>query len=200
MKKGIVGTILSLLLFNLFGPLYAADYPITSWLGIEQGLSNNSVRCIYQDQKGFLWFGTYDGLNRYDAYAFKVFRNNFNNPFSLNNNFINAIDEDNNGNIWVATRQGVAVYHSLSNNFTPVYYTAPNAAPVKLTGVIRDIERDARGNMFVGTADMGLVFCAAADSIGIRIPVEGQTPEQVLDIASVKKGKDNSIWVFVRSR
>src|SRR4051812_19191513 len=120
MKPGIVKTIVfSLLLFNLFRPLYATDYPITSYLGIEQGLSNNSVRCIYQDQKGFLWFGTYEGLNRYDAYTFKVFRNNFNNPFSLPNNFINAIDEDNNGNIWVGTRQGVAVYRSLANNFTP---------------------------------------------------------------------------------
>src|SRR5690348_12384055 len=144
MKTGVVKTIvLWLLLFNLFKPLFAADYPITSWLGIEQGLSNNSVRCIYQDKKGFLWFGTYDGLNRYDACTFKVFRNNFNNPSSLPNNFINAIDEDNNGNIWVATRQGVVVYHSLSNSFIPVYCKTPNATPVKLTNVIRDIERDA---------------------------------------------------------
>src|SRR5690348_8942818 len=140
MKTGVVKTIaLSLLLFNPFKPMYAADYPITSWLGIEQGLSNNSVRCIYQDQKGFLWFGTYDGLNRYDAYNFKVFRNNFNNPSSLTNNFINAIDEDKNGNIWVGTRQGVAVYRTLTNNFSDVYYRGANGAPVKLTSVIRDI-------------------------------------------------------------
>jgi signal transduction histidine kinase/ligand-binding sensor domain-containing protein/DNA-binding response OmpR family regulator len=201
MKTGIVKTIvLWLLLFNLFRPLFAADYPITSWLGIEQGLSNNSVRCIYQDKKGFLWFGTYDGLNRYDAYAFKVFRNNFNNPSSLPNNFINAIDEDNNGNIWVATRQGAVVYHSLSNSFSPVYCKAPNATAVKLTNVIRDLERDAAGNMFVGTADMGLVFCTAGDSIGSRIPIAGLPEVQGLDIASIKKGNDNSIWVFVRSR
>lgn len=201
MKTGIVKTIvLWLLLFNLFTPLFAADYPITSWLGIEQGLSNNSVRCIYQDKKGFLWFGTYDGLNRYDAYTFKIFRNNFNNGSSLPNNFINAIDEDNNGNIWVATRQGVAVYHSLSNSFTPVYNKVLNAAPVKLINVIRDIERDSAGNMFIGTADRGLVFCSAADSMGIGIPIAGQPETQGLDIASVKKGGDNSMWVFVRGK
>jgi signal transduction histidine kinase/ligand-binding sensor domain-containing protein/DNA-binding response OmpR family regulator len=201
MKIGIVKTIvLSLLFIDLFGPLYATDYPITSYLGIEQGLSHNSVRCIYQDQKGFLWFGTYDGLNRYDGYAFKVFRNNFSNPLSLPNNFINVIDEDNNGNIWVGTRQGVAVYRSLANNFTPVYYKASNGAPVKLTTVIRDIERDAAGNMLIATADVGLVFCTAGDSIGIRIPLDGEAVNQPIDIASIKRGTDKTIWVFVRAK
>jgi signal transduction histidine kinase/ligand-binding sensor domain-containing protein/DNA-binding response OmpR family regulator len=200
MKIGIVKTIvLLLLLVNPFSSLYAADYPITSYLGIEQGLSNNSVRCIYQDRKGFLWFGTYDGLNRYDGYTFKVFRNNFNNPLSLPNNFINVIDEDNNGNIWVGTRQGVAVYRSLANNFTPVYYKGSNGAPVKLTSVIRDIERDADGNMFVASIDMGLVFCAAGDSIGFRVPVESEAG-QVADVASIKTGADKTVWAFVRGK
>ncbi|MET3886702.1 two-component regulator propeller domain-containing protein [Niastella sp. OAS944] len=201
MKTGIVRTIaLSLLLFNLFKPSFAADYPITSWLGIEQGLSNNSVRCIYQDKKGFLWFGTYDGLNRYDAYTFKVFRNNFNNTSSLPNNFINAIDEDNNGNIWVATRQGVAVYHPLANNFTPIYYKAGNNTPVKLTSVIRDIERDGNGNMLIGTIDMGVVFCAAGDSVGVRLATDAQAAGENLEIASIKKGADKTVWVFIRGK
>lgn len=193
-------TVLLLLLFNLFAPLYATDYPITSYLSIDQGLSNNSVRCIYQDQKGFLWFGTYDGLNRYDAYTFKVFRNNYNNPFSLPNNFINAIDEDNNGNIWVGTRQGVAVYHPLSNNFTAVYYKAAQGAPLKLTNVIRDIERDADGNMFIGVNDLGLVFCAAGDSVAVPVPIDGDNAGQVVEVASIRRGMDKTIWVFIRAK
>ncbi|OQP57749.1 hypothetical protein A3860_08975 [Niastella vici] len=191
---------MSLLLINLFRPLYATDYPITSYLGIEQGLSNNSVRCIFQDQKGFVWFGTYDGLNRYDAYNFKVFRNNFNNPLSLPNNFINAIDEDNIGNIWVGTRQGVAVYHSLANSFTPVYYKTGKGPLVKLTNVIRDLESDGDGNMFIGTIDAGVYFCAAGDSVCVRVPMDGEAAGQVLDIASIKKGTDKTIWVFVRAK
>ena len=67
----------ALVCFSFISVLHASDSIPVQYLGIEQGLSNNSVRCIYQDQKGFLWFGTYDGLNRYDAYTFKVFRNNF---------------------------------------------------------------------------------------------------------------------------
>ena len=56
-----------------------AGVPVSACLGIDQGLSNNFVRCVYQDKNGFMWFGTYDGLNRYDGYEFKIFRNNFKN-------------------------------------------------------------------------------------------------------------------------
>jgi len=54
--------------------LFASGFPVSTYLGIDQGLSNNSVRCIFQDHEGFMWFGTYDGLNRYDGYQFKIFR------------------------------------------------------------------------------------------------------------------------------
>src|SRR5881398_1879179 len=65
-----------------------------TYLGIEQGLSNNSVRCVFQDHKGFMWFGTYDGLNRYDGNSFKVYRNNFSDSSSLVNNWVLTINED----------------------------------------------------------------------------------------------------------
>src|SRR2546430_15252888 len=100
--------------FSFISPLSAFYYPPITYLGIEQGLSNNSVRCIYQDHKGFMWFGTYDGLNRYDGYGFKVFRNKFNNPASLVNNWVNAIAEDHNGNSWIGTRQGISIYREMS--------------------------------------------------------------------------------------
>src|SRR2546423_15500876 len=91
-------------LFTLYA--FASGHPVSTYLGIDQGLSNNSVRCIYQDKKGFMWFGTYDGLNRYYGYEFKIFRNSFKNNQSLINNWINAIGEDTKGNLWIGTRQG----------------------------------------------------------------------------------------------
>ena len=102
-----------------------AGYPVSAYLGIDQGLSNNFVRCIYQDKNGFMWFGTYDGLNRYDGYEFKTFRNNFKNNRSLINNWINAISEDAKSDLWVGTRQGACVYQRLSNNFSFLYYYTP---------------------------------------------------------------------------
>ncbi len=72
MSHKAIGTLSLLLLLAL--RLFAYDYPV-KYLGIDQGLSNNVVITIYQDYKGFMWFGTYDGLNRYDGYGFKIFRN-----------------------------------------------------------------------------------------------------------------------------
>ena len=51
----------------------AQTIDLVKYIGIEHGLSNNAVTSIYQDHNGFMWFGTYDGLNRYDGYTFKIF-------------------------------------------------------------------------------------------------------------------------------
>ena len=73
--------------------LIAQDLPV-KYLGIDQGLSNNSVISIYQDTKGFMWFGTYDGLNRYDGYDFQVFRNQIGDTTSLQGNTIYTVCGD----------------------------------------------------------------------------------------------------------
>ena len=62
-------------------------------LGLEQGLSQSSVLCIMQDHTGFMWFGTKDGLNRYDGNSFKIFQYKYDDPTSLGNNVINSLFE-----------------------------------------------------------------------------------------------------------
>ena len=201
MKFVSIKRILFVVQFFVNSWLIAADYPITSYLGIEQGLSNNSVRCIYQDKKGFMWFGTYDGLNRYDGYTFKVFRNNFTDPGSLVNNWINAIDEDANGNIWIGTRQGVCIYRGLFNRFSSVRYTSLHKKTSKVTSVIRDIERDEKGNMFIGTADAGLIFVSNGDTSGFQVPFENLGVHGLsLDVPAIKRSAGNNMWVFIRDK
>jgi ligand-binding sensor domain-containing protein/signal transduction histidine kinase len=75
-------------------------------ISIEQGLSQSSVRVIFQDRRGFLWFGTEDGLNRYDGYTFKIYKPDPDVPNSLSDRWITSIVEDKEGYLWIATRQG----------------------------------------------------------------------------------------------
>ncbi len=75
-------------------------------ISIEQGLSQSSVHVILQDSRGFMWFGTEDGLNRYDGYTFKTFKPDPDVPTSLSDRWINSIVEDRDGYLWIATRQG----------------------------------------------------------------------------------------------
>jgi len=80
-------------------------------------LSQSSVNCIMQDSKGFLWFGTQDGLNRYDGYKFNVYRNHSDDKNSISHNWIWNIFEDSDNNIWIATWHGLSRYNPNSNSF-----------------------------------------------------------------------------------
>ncbi len=75
-------------------------------IGNQQGLSQSTVLKIFQDKKGFLWFATRDGLNKYDGYNFTVYRHIFNNPNSLSSSNITCITEDQNENLWIGTADG----------------------------------------------------------------------------------------------
>jgi ligand-binding sensor domain-containing protein len=72
----------------------------------EAGLSQSNVTCILQDSRGFMWFGTRDGLNKYDSYQFTVYKNSVDDTSSISNNFITYIIEDKKGMIWIATWGG----------------------------------------------------------------------------------------------
>ncbi|MCD8742252.1 ATP-binding protein [Mucilaginibacter roseus] len=84
---------------------------------VEQGLSNNAVICSIMDSRGFMWFGTKDGLNRFDGYTFKTFRNDPNDKNTLGSNFISTLYEDDQGILWVGTENGLYRYDGESEHF-----------------------------------------------------------------------------------
>ena len=75
-------------------------------IGLKDGLSQSSGHCLLQDQQGFIWIGTEDGLNRYDGYTFQVYRHDKNDPHSISGNNITGLIQDKKGNIWITTRGG----------------------------------------------------------------------------------------------
>ena len=77
---------------------------------VADGLSSNTVYSIYQDRDGFMWFGTRNGLNRYDGYTFRVFRHLNNDPYSLPDNVVVNICESPEGKLWIKTEREYALF------------------------------------------------------------------------------------------
>src|ERR1700727_592275 len=75
-----------------------------SRLDFTNGLSNNHITSIYKDSRGFMWFGTMAGLDRYDGYEYKVFRHDQKDPHSIGDNYIEQIFEGPEGTMWVQSR------------------------------------------------------------------------------------------------
>jgi ligand-binding sensor domain-containing protein/signal transduction histidine kinase len=107
---------------------------------VENGLSNNTVFCSAQDQHGFMWLGTKDGLNRFDGYSFKVFRNDPKDSLSLGDNFIRTLFIDDRNTLYVGTRVGVHKYNAWLENFELILPSQEE---------VRDIKKDKHGNLWV---------------------------------------------------
>ena len=86
-------------------------------IGIEEGLSNESITTIFQDSKGYMWFGTMDGLNKYDGYTFTKYRFDPFDSNSLAQNFIYTIFEDKQGSIWIGTHEGLCRFDRSTEKF-----------------------------------------------------------------------------------
>jgi len=122
-------------------------------LTVENGLSNNYVNAVIQDQYGFMWFGTNDGLNRYDGYNFKIFRNDPDDSNSISDNGIQSLLEDRNGEIWIGTESGkLDKYNPRTEEFSHIEFQSN----INVNNGIESIYDDKIGNIWVGTHLEGL--------------------------------------------
>jgi ligand-binding sensor domain-containing protein/AraC-like DNA-binding protein len=125
-------------------------------LSVTDGLSQSSVLCILQDSKGFMWFGTEDGLNRYDGYGFKIFRPERGNPHSISNNIIPWIYQDSKEQLWIATNGGgLNRYDHHMERFIHYRYSPDNPNSLS-SDSLSYIYEDSSGTLWVGTGDGGL--------------------------------------------
>lgn len=112
----IKGIHLILFFFNLFFCLKNYSQSI-ELLGVEAGLSNNIVYDVAKDDKGFMWFATEKGLNRYNGYSFKKFNHNANDSTSISSNVCRNILKDKKGNLWIATKNGISLFDEITETF-----------------------------------------------------------------------------------
>ncbi|MXN93289.1 response regulator [Flavobacterium sp. Sd200] len=197
MKRLLLFVISILLLYSL--KVQCQELPLT-FLDITNGLSNNSVITMHQDNNGFMWFGTYDGLNRYDGYNFKVYRNRIGDTTSLISNTVYCIQADTKNNIWVGGSKGAAVLDQISGKFTPLTYSLGKKQKA-LSDITHQIKLIKNGNVLIATQKSGLIAfnknTHAGTLIELRVNNKRINSYDALAIEPVVNSK--FCWVFVKN-
>ncbi|MCF8297365.1 MAG: hypothetical protein K9J13_07490 [Saprospiraceae bacterium] len=151
--KRIITVILLLLIVCLINPNAYAQISRERFdkISVENGLSESIVTCIYQDSRGFMWFGTQNGLNRYDGYKFVIFRNNPKDSTSISGNYIRCIYEDRKGNFWVGTEMnGLNLFNKDLETFSTFKYDNKIKESLSSNSVFSILE-DSYGTLWIGT-------------------------------------------------
>lgn len=120
-----------------------------SFLNVNNGLSNNQVNAIVQDENGFIWVGTEDGLNRFDGFQCKTYKSQSDNNESIAFNRINRLYCDKNGDLWISyVGEGVSRYNYREDRF--IHYTFDNSESIFGPAPIRVFFEDNEGNLIIG--------------------------------------------------
>jgi ligand-binding sensor domain-containing protein len=170
-------------------------------LNIGDGLSQNTVRCIVQDRVGFMWFGTEDGLNRYDGDRFEVFRPNPDDSTSLSDGYITCLAMDAEYRLWIGTSAGLNVHDPLTGRFHRILSEPGDPYSLKHDSVTA-FYLDKSGDFWIGTArglnrlistDASSGFSCRFQSVG-HLPGDkaGPAGSQVVSITGDAKGR---LWI-----
>ena len=159
------------------------------------GLSQSTVNSIIKDKYGFMWFGTEDGLNRYDGYKFKVYRNSPNDKKSIRSNYIQAIYEDKSGNIWVGTLGSLCLYNRKSDSFST--FEVDEKDPTSMSNKsVTSIFEDKQDNLWVGTSwNLNLVDRKTKKVKRFASVENDPTTLSSNSILSIAEDSKNNLWV-----
>jgi signal transduction histidine kinase/CheY-like chemotaxis protein/ligand-binding sensor domain-containing protein len=159
------------------------------------GLSQNRGLAIYKDCKGFMWFGTLDGLNKYDGYKIIVYKKNPADSTSISNNFINTIYEDTDNNLWIGTAEGLNRYDGATDTFIRYMHDPANAETLS-DNRVNVIMEDKNGELWIGTSD-GLDRLDKKTKVFSHYKHDQNNPKSLSDsfIISLEEDKNGNFWV-----
>jgi ligand-binding sensor domain-containing protein/DNA-binding CsgD family transcriptional regulator len=154
-------------------------------LGLEEGLSNETVECFYQDYIGYMWVGTSNGLNRFDGYTFTKYFYQKSDTNSLINNSIQTVYEDRYKNLWIGTSSGLQLFNRNNESFT--YVPLPDGNfPIKA------IFQDNKDNLWLGTLGGGLYKYSYKKKC---LEVSEYTDIKNTSIDAIYEDKHGNIWI-----
>jgi len=166
-------------------------------LGSAEGLSQGSVMAIMQDAQGFMWFGTEDGLDRYDGYELRHFIHRPGDPSTLPTNWISALARDSAGTLWVGTDGGGLRWHdTAAGQFSPMT-TANDPGLGEAAGSIRLLFEDAQRRLWVATRSAGLQIIDPSRRSSRSLRHDPNEPASLSDdsVFAVTQDSHGTIWV-----
>ncbi|MCG6186156.1 hypothetical protein K5G00_02055 [Maribellus maritimus] len=166
---------------------------------LNDGLSNNQVRAILRDSRGFMWFGTDRGLNRFDGTNFKIYLNNLYDSTSIPFNSIDFLFEDIDQNIWIRSLQNFVIYDPKSESFKRAgNYYKNTSIPLN---TLQNLFKDSAGNMWFVNRDFGLYKYSPksekTDSIPYPPPPEKAGSNNYL--YGIDEDSQGNLWVISNS-
>ncbi len=173
MKKLLLRIFLFLLGAFFFQGMRASDFYFKSYK-VEDGLSQNTVFCVLQDQQGFIWLGTNDGLNRLDGYNFKVYRRS-NEPTSIGNSKISCMIETDDPYLYVGTAIGIYVYDPKKESFK--FFDKQTKTGTKIHSRINSIVADSQDRLWIATNEQGFFIYNRSTEELLQVQQEPDDPE-----------------------
>ena len=156
-------------------------------LTVENGLSQNAVLAIAQDNQGFMWIGTSNGLNRYDGYRFKVYQSRPNDSTTLTSNSMLSLLNDSKKNLWVGTYNGLNRYQPGPDHFKRI--VSPSKSPL----TYHCLYEDKKGNLWAGT-NAGLYKINANDQLELTDFVKSGQADS-WGVRALLEDRSGNFWI-----
>ncbi|NUO80400.1 histidine kinase, partial [candidate division KSB1 bacterium] len=198
MKRFIAGACSFFSAFLLLSALLHAQQHDLKFehFSIDDGLSHSKVNCIFQDNRGFLWVGTNEGLNKFDGYEFTVFRWRPENPKGLSAQIIRAVVQDRDGNLWIGTEgDGVNLFERDTESFR--HFTSDSSSEIRLSSHdVNSICEDTDGNLWLGTGNGLDLFDRRNRAVRNYFPARLENARPRTKIVNVVyEDRQHNLWV-----
>lgn len=161
-------------------------------LSVKSGLSQNTVNAILQDKQGFMWFGTKDGLDRYDGLSFRKFKHNDRSQRSIGNNFITTLYEDEKGNIWIGTDVGLYIYDPERDSFR--HFVELSVENTRIEHTVTAISGDDQGCIWIAVESQGF-FSYDLENETLRNYTLANFPFLSANVQSFVFDNSGTLWI-----
>lgn len=159
-------------------------------MAVEDGLSQNMVYSIMQDKTGFMWFGTMDGLNRYDGIQFRIFKKGNGELHTIGSNKIFSMLQNEDEKIWIGTANGIYIYDPLYESFSR--FNVQSTEGEEIDGIVRDLKSDKEGNIWMTVQDKG-IYCYSHGNLRSYLLADTHVRELIFDT-------EGTLWVATHGR